>query len=62
MDESTAWNGPWERGEQRGRNETASTLHNLPEPWGHYQTRLSSMQGGVILGRGRVGRLPRDGV
>jgi hypothetical protein len=62
MDGWTDENGrewPCERGEQRGRNETTSTPHNLLEPWGHYQTRLRSMQGGVVLGRSRVGGCQR---
>ena len=28
--------------------ETTSTPHKLLEPWRHYQTRLRSMQGGVV--------------
>jgi len=43
-----AENGHLERGEQRGGNETASTPHNLVVS---LQTRLRSMQCGVILGR-----------
>jgi len=47
----------WERGQERGRNETASTPYNLLEPsCGHYQTRLCSMKCGVILGLGVVAK------
>ena len=46
-------NGPWERGEQCGRHETASTLQKYT---GVVGASCATMQGGIILGRGSVGR------
>ena len=53
MDESTVGNGPWERCEQRGRHETASTLQKYTGVVGANRT---TMQGGIILSRGSVER------